>query len=103
MCAVPDTDTQPAAACQALIPLFCPALSMLCAEADEGSDGSGHRLLVFAQMKGMLDLVERDVLLPSGVSFLRLDGSMEPNSRCATVKALPNWGAGCYQVPGPEI
>ena len=76
---------------------------MLCAEADEGSDGSGHRLLVFAQMKGMLDLVERDVLLPSGVSFLRLDGSMEPNSRCATAGALPNWGAGCHQVPGPEI
>ena len=48
---------------------------------DEGS-GSGHRVLVFAQMKGMLDLVERDVLTPAGVSFLRLDGSLEATSRC---------------------
>lgn len=69
---------------------------MLCAEADEGSDGSGHRLLVFAQMKGMLDLVERDVLLPSGVSFLRLDGSMEPNSRCATAGTSE---LGCRVLP----
>ena len=39
-------------------------------------------MLVFAQMKGMLDLVERDVLIPAGVSFLRLDGSLEATSRC---------------------
>ena len=36
--------------------------------------GAGHRVLVFAQLKGMLDLVEADVLRPAGVSFLRLDG-----------------------------
>ena len=34
------------------------------------------------QVKGMLDLVERDVLLPNGVSFLRLDGSLEASARC---------------------
>ena len=36
--------------------------------------GAGHRVLVFAQLKNLLELVERDVLLPGGVSFLRLDG-----------------------------
>ena len=61
---------------------------------DEGS-GSGHRVLVFAQMKGMLDLVERDVLTPAGVSFLRLDGSLEATSRCDSSQAPP--GAHCYR------
>lgn len=40
----------------------------------QGEAGAGHRVLVFAQLKGMLDLVEADVLRPAGVSFLRLDG-----------------------------
>lgn len=39
---------------------------------DDG--GAGHRVLVFAQLKNLLELVERDVLVPEGVSFLRLDG-----------------------------
>ncbi|KAJ9524538.1 hypothetical protein QJQ45_024108, partial [Haematococcus lacustris] len=56
------------------------------AAADEGVEadaagGSGHRLLVFAQLKGMLDLVERDVLQPCGVTYLRLDGSVESSQR----------------------
>ncbi|KAJ9506375.1 hypothetical protein QJQ45_019524, partial [Haematococcus lacustris] len=56
------------------------------AAADEGGEadaagGSGHRLLVFAQLKGMLDLVERDVLQPCGVTYLRLDGSVESSQR----------------------
>lgn len=38
--------------------------------------GAGHRVLVFAQLKGMLDLVEADVLRPGGISFLRLDGRL---------------------------
>lgn len=38
------------------------------------SAGAGHRVLVFAQLKSLLELVERDVLQPGGVSFLRLDG-----------------------------
>ncbi|KAK1769217.1 SNF2 family domain-containing protein [Phialemonium atrogriseum] len=42
-----------------------------------------HRALVFCQMKEMLDMVQNTVLkkmLPS-VSYLRLDGSVEPNKR----------------------
>jgi SNF2 family DNA or RNA helicase len=35
---------------------------------------SSHRVLVFAQFKGLLDLVESDVIAPMGVSYLRLDG-----------------------------
>ncbi len=42
-----------------------------------------HRALIFCQMKEMLDMVQNTVLksmLPS-VSYLRLDGSVEPNRR----------------------
>ena len=42
------------------------------------SAGAGHRVLVFAQLKSLLELVERDVLQPGGVSFLRLDGRSAP-------------------------
>ncbi len=35
---------------------------------------SSHRVLVFAQFKGLLDLVESDVIAPMGISYLRLDG-----------------------------
>ena len=31
-------------------------------------------MLVFAQLKSLLELVETDVLQPGGISFLRLDG-----------------------------
>jgi len=44
-----------------------------------------HRVLVFAQLKGLLDLVERDVFGPKGslpgVTFLRLDGSVDATKR----------------------
>ena len=40
--------------------------------------GAGHRVLVFAQLKSLLELVERDVLQPGGISFLRLDGRSAP-------------------------
>ena len=43
-------------------------------EAGLDEAGAGHRVLVFAQLKGLLELVEADVLRPGGVSFLRLDG-----------------------------
>ena len=46
-----------------------------------------HRALIFCQMKEMLDMVQDTVLkkmLPS-VSYLRLDGSVEANSRQAIV------------------
>ena len=51
-----------------------------------GGDAAGHRVLVFAQLKGLLDLVERDVLKPAGVSFLRLDGSVEATQRFGVVR-----------------
>ncbi len=41
---------------------------------------------VRAQLKGMLDLVERDVLVPAGVSFLRLDGSVDAGQRFGIVQ-----------------
>ncbi|KAF5829236.1 P-loop containing nucleoside triphosphate hydrolase protein [Dunaliella salina] len=62
-------------------------------EASAGGDedlasggGGGHRLLVFAQFKGMLERVERDVLQPLGVSFLRIDGSVDATQRFAVVQ-----------------
>ncbi len=39
---------------------------------------SGHRVLIFAQLKGYLDIVEADVLAPAGISYLRLDGRHAP-------------------------
>ena len=47
-------------------------------EGPLGSAGAGHRVLVFAQLKSLLELVERDVLQPGGVSSLRLDGRSAP-------------------------
>ena len=42
-------------------------------------------MLVFAQLKGLLDIVERDVFGPrgsmAGVSYLRLDGSVDASRR----------------------
>jgi TATA-binding protein-associated factor len=55
-------------------------------DVSEGSSDSGHRLLVFAQLKGMLDLVESLVLQPLGVSSLRLDGSVEASARFGVVQ-----------------
>jgi TATA-binding protein-associated factor len=45
--------------------------------------GGSHRVLIFSQMRGMLDLVEQDVLgkhFPA-VSFLRMDGSTPVHKR----------------------
>ncbi|BDA40363.1 TATA-binding protein-associated factor 172 [Coccomyxa sp. Obi] len=55
-------------------------------EEPETSEGAGHRVLIFAQLKAFLDIVERDVLQPAGVSFLRLDGSVEAASRFGIVQ-----------------
>ncbi|MEW5306068.1 MAG: hypothetical protein WDW36_008565 [Sanguina aurantia] len=46
----------------------------------------GHRMLIFAQLDGMLDLVEQHVLQARGVAYLRLDGSVEPSARFALVQ-----------------
>lgn len=40
-------------------------------------------------MKSMLDLVERDVLNPSRVSFLRIDGSVDASQRFGIVQVRP--------------
>ena len=41
---------------------------------DEAFMSSGHRVLVFAQFKRLLDIVESDVIKPMGAAYLRLDG-----------------------------
>eukprot|EP00878_Enallax_costatus_P008728 GHUV01009122.1.p2 GENE.GHUV01009122.1~~GHUV01009122.1.p2 ORF type:complete len:414 (+),score=157.85 GHUV01009122.1:1302-2543(+) len=55
-------------------------------ELSEGSSDSGHRLLVFAQLKGMLDLAESCLLKPLGISTLRLDGSIDASARFSVVQ-----------------
>ncbi|KAH8028368.1 hypothetical protein HPB51_016191 [Rhipicephalus microplus] len=47
-----------------------------------------HRALIFCQLKGMLDIVEKDLLTThmSSVSYLRLDGSVPPGQRQALVQ-----------------
>ena len=44
------------------------------AAGDGEADDAGHRVLVFAQLRSLLDIVARDLLQPAGVPFLRLDG-----------------------------
>ncbi|KAK0621437.1 hypothetical protein B0T17DRAFT_534049 [Bombardia bombarda] len=78
-------------------PAHAPKLTALrdllvdCGIGVEGQDSSDplytpikpHRALIFCQMKEMLDMVQNTVIksmLPS-VSYLRLDGSVEPNRR----------------------
>lgn len=46
-------------------------------------DSGGHRVLIFAQLKDMLDVVEKDLFrvhMPD-VTYLRLDGSVEASKR----------------------
>jgi len=56
-------------------------------DSDNTGDGGGHRALIFAQMKSMLDIVETDLFRAHmrGVSFLRLDGSVELSKRHSIV------------------
>jgi TATA-binding protein-associated factor len=46
-----------------------------------GEDAGGHRALVFAQSRALLDLAERCVLAPAGVASLRIDGGVDPAER----------------------
>ena len=48
------------------------------AEEEGTPSDAGHRVLVFAQLKALLDCVEADLLMPAGVPFLRLDGRRAP-------------------------
>lgn len=54
----------------------------------EGAEQGLHFTLCFAcpQFKGMLERVEQDVLRPLGVSFLRIDGSIDSSQRFAIVQ-----------------
>ncbi|EPS58874.1 chromatin remodeling complex subunit, partial [Genlisea aurea] len=58
------------------------------------SDGSisfgQHRVLIFAQHKALLDIIEKDLFQSQmrSVTYLRLDGSVEPNKRFEIVKAF---------------
>ena len=53
------------------------------AAAAAGATDGGHRLLIFAQLKATLDLAEEQLLRPLGVTFLRLDGSVDGAARFA--------------------
>ena len=49
-----------------------------------------HRVLVFCQLRPMLDLIERDLFgkaLP-GVRYMRMDGSTDPKKRHAVVQTF---------------
>ncbi|KIM55938.1 hypothetical protein SCLCIDRAFT_1220776 [Scleroderma citrinum Foug A] len=51
---------------------------------------SQHRALIFCQMKQMLDMIENDLFkqhMPS-VTYMRLDGSTDPNKRHAIVQTF---------------
>ena len=47
-------------------------------EADLEAADSGHRALVFAQTRALLDLAQTCVLDPLGVASLRIDGGVDP-------------------------
>lgn len=54
------------------------------------SEGGQHRVLIFGQLKGFLDIIEKDLFQThmKGVTYLRLDGSIEPDKRFDIVKAF---------------
>lgn len=61
------------------------------ASSSEGSANVGqHRVLIFAQNKAFLDIIERDLFHAhmKSVTYLRLDGSVDPEKRFDIVKAF---------------
>ena len=61
-------------------------------DAEETGTGafSQHRVLIFCQMKQMLDIIESDLFkqhMPA-VTYMRLDGSTDPNKRHAVVQTF---------------
>ncbi|XP_058072193.1 TATA-binding protein-associated factor BTAF1 [Magnolia sinica] len=61
------------------------------ASSAEGAVGVGqHRVLIFAQHKSFLDIIERDLFQThmKSVTYLRLDGSVEPEKRFEIVKSF---------------
>ena len=57
-------------------------------DPDQKQESSGHRVLIFSQLKSLLDLVEDELFghLLKGVSWLRLDGSVAPTARFDVVR-----------------
>ncbi|CAB1343439.1 unnamed protein product [Coregonus sp. 'balchen'] len=77
------------------------ALKQLLLDCGLGSGGSAegteavvapHRVLIFCQLKSMLDIVEHDLLKPQlpTVAYLRLDGSVPAGQRHAIVSRFNN-------------
>ncbi|KAK6131978.1 hypothetical protein DH2020_034285 [Rehmannia glutinosa] len=61
------------------------------ASSSEGTISVGqHRVLIFAQHKALLDVIEKDLFHThmKNVTYLRLDGSVEPEKRFEIVKAF---------------
>ncbi|KAG8375288.1 hypothetical protein BUALT_Bualt10G0084800 [Buddleja alternifolia] len=61
------------------------------ASSSEGTLTYGqHRVLIFAQHKALLDVIEKDLFHThmKNVTYLRLDGSVEPEKRFEIVKAF---------------
>ncbi|KAL4458077.1 hypothetical protein ABPG75_012942 [Micractinium tetrahymenae] len=56
------------------------------AAEEAGAAGAGHRVLIFAQLKGLLDLVESQVLGPLHVTSLRIDGGVDSAERFRRVQ-----------------
>lgn len=60
------------------------------AESSASPEGGHHRVLIFAQLKNFLDIIEKDLFQThmKGVTYLRLDGSVESDKRFDIVKAF---------------
>ena len=62
------------------------------ADAEPAASGafSQHRVLIFCQMKQMLDIIEKDLFKPHmpAVTYMRLDGSTDANKRHAIVQTF---------------
>ncbi|KAK2076336.1 hypothetical protein QBZ16_000861 [Prototheca wickerhamii] len=50
-------------------------------DANDDRDDAGHRVLIFAQLRGSLDLVESLVLRPLGIASVRIDGAVDAGER----------------------
>ncbi|XP_077293659.1 histone acetyltransferase 1 isoform X2 [Arctopsyche grandis] len=63
-----------------------------CMSSDTNSVLSQHRALIFCQLKGMLEVIENDLLKPllPQVSYLRLDGTVSPSQRQSVVQRFNN-------------
>ncbi|GJU13443.1 TATA-binding protein-associated factor BTAF1 [Tanacetum coccineum] len=61
------------------------------ASTSEGSVSAGqHRVLIFAQHKALLDIIEKDLFNShmKSVTYLRLDGSVQPEKRFDVLKSF---------------